>query len=132
MTLPDPLPPLGATDVFASPDELAAWLGGSSSGTELTQRRALALLAGTHWVAHRVGVDFDDALIPPGELVLVPVPSRASWREATLVVATRFTRSGDAVFGAMGGFGDDAVYVRAVIPEAELILFGQTASFGVA
>lgn len=125
---------LGPTDVFADPAELLSYLGGSTVGrsSEHDQRRNLALIAGSRWVAYRVGVGLTDDPIPPGDVVVTPVPARPQWRAATLVVATRFYRSPDAVFGAMGGFGDDAVYVRASIPEAELLLVGQTASFGVA
>lgn len=128
---------LAATDVFASPDELASYLGGSTltpgrAATSHDQRRNLALITASRWVAYRVGLGVTDDPIPPGDVVVNPVEARPAWRAATLVVATRFYRSPDAVFGAMGGFGDDAVYVRAAIPEAELLLVGQTVSFGVA
>jgi hypothetical protein len=136
----DPIEPpflLGPADTFASPEELASYLGGVSGGpgraaSTHDQRRNLALIAASRWVAYRIGIGVTDDPIPPGDVTVTPVDARPAWRAATLVVATRFYRSADAVFGAMGGFGDDAVIVRAAIPEAELLLVGQTVSWGIA
>lgn len=134
MTLPTPVPTLGARDVFASMSDLEAVVG-AAAGEAQTRRRELALIAATRWVAYRIGVPMatgDELLDPQVPSVGVDVvPARASWYEATLAAAVRFYKGPDVPWGVAGGW-DEAVYVRQSMPEVELVLFGQRERWGLA
>ena len=53
-------------------------------------------------------------------------------RQATIAVAVRILKSPDVPWGAAGGLGDVAVYVKNRMPEVELMLLGFRQSWGVA
>jgi len=78
-----------------------------------------------------------DAIDTRAKAVTLPVsvkvvPVDIAVRQATLVAAARFLRSGDIPFGVAGGLGDLAIRVYASIPEAEMHLLGLHESWGVA
>lgn len=126
-----PAAALGPTDTYATPDEFAASIG-AASGPVATERRNLALILATRWVAYRIGMVVTDDVLPIAVPDVNPVPARPAWREATVAAAVRFYRSPDVPWGAAGGLGDSAVYVRTAMPEVELILLGQRVGWGIA
>jgi hypothetical protein len=133
VTLPPTIPitPLGPEDAYASDAELVAVIGPSANSATV-ERRAVALLLATRWVAYRIGVpvtdDPVDVDVPP---TIHAVPATAAVRQATLAAAVRFYKSPDVPWGVAGGW-DEAVYVRQSMPEVELILFGQRRRWGIA
>lgn len=132
MTLPAPITPIGARDVYASMADLESVIG-AAAGAEQIRRRELALIMATRWVAYRIGVPVtDDPLDPDVPSVGVDaIAAPASWTAATLAAAVRFYKSPDVPWGVAGGW-DEAVYVRTAMPEVELILFGQRQRWGIA
>lgn len=122
---------LGPTDVYATPADLDASLG-SASGTGTVERRNVALILASRWVAYRVGMIVTDTEIPASVPTVTYIPARPAWRDATIAAAVRFYRSPDVPWGAAGGLGDAAVYVSRSMPEVELMLLGQRVAFGVA
>lgn len=120
------------TDVYASRDELKAAIGGGAAGAGGdTDRMDAALIAGTWWVQHRVGVETtdDEALEAPYDLEVIAV--RPSWKLACLAASIRFFNSPLVPFG-VAGVGEYGMTVRTAIPEADAVLLGQRESFGFA
>lgn len=109
-----------AADVYVSPEELTGDSGLGASDARL----AAAAVAGSHWVAARVGATLTVPEVGSdiGELTRLEVDVR--WSNAARIAALRFLRSKDAPFGVMGGLGDLAVRVAMDIPEAKLALQG--------
>lgn len=117
------------TDVYASRSELRQVLGGGTDST-IDDRLDLAILVGTAWVQHRVGLEVDMGdLSAPYTLAVVACPP--AYKAATLAVAVRTYKSPDVPFGVMGA-GEYAVRVQTSIPEADAILFGKREAFGFA
>ncbi len=127
--------------VYADRAALAASVGNPTGQDE---RLDIALVMASRWVDRKVGLSVssreagDEPILPvdttaldaPVSLVVLAVDVGA--RNATLVAAARFLRSGDIPFGVAGGMGDLAIRVFADIPEAEMHLFGLKEAWGVA
>lgn len=105
---------------------------GAGVSAEQDDRLALCCILASRHVDEVIGNPTTyDALTPPYTIELVPCPP--AWRLAALAAGVRFTKSPDLPFGAVGGLGDMAVYVRGTsIPEVDLILTGHRKSWGVA
>jgi hypothetical protein len=105
---------------------------GAATGPVQDDRLATVAILGSRYVDGVTGTLVADVdAIPPYTLELVPCPP--AWRLAALAAAVRYSKSPDLPFGAVGGLGDAAVYVRGTsIPEADLILAGHRLSWGIA
>lgn len=115
--------------VYASLDQLAAVLIKSAGSLDTDHRAMLALAAGSRAVDARLGVTV--TLTPePAPYVLAVEDADPLVNQATLAAAVRFYRSTDVPFGAVGGMGDVAVYVRSRLPEVDLILAPLTTAGG--
>lgn len=106
---------------------------GAAVGASQDDRLTTVAILGSRYVDGITGQPVADeaGAMPPYEVILVPCPP--AWRLAALAAAVRFSKSPDLPFGAVGGLGDAAVYVRGTsIPEADLILTGHRTSWGIA
>ena len=100
---------------YCDPDDLVPHLGGG-----LDPARAQELCdAATEHVDSVCGQSFPD---PP------PVGVKL----AAIQVAVRFARSGDAPFGVLQALGENPAYVRAPIPDLDVMLLGYRVSWGIA
>lgn len=121
--------------VYADLGALKAVVGNPAGQDD---RLHIALVMASRWVDRTIGRNAADAEVPidatpvdvPVSIDVVPVD--IGIRNATVVAAARFLRSPDIPFGAAGGLGDLAVYVKADIPEAEAHLLGLRTKWGVA
>jgi hypothetical protein len=105
---------------------------GTAAGAAQDDRLTTCAILGSRYVDAVTGtpVELDDAM-PPYAIEVVPCPP--AWRLAALTAAVRYSKSPDLPFGAVGGLGDMAVYVRGTsIPEVDLILTGHRFSWGIA
>jgi hypothetical protein len=118
--------------VYVSPDDVRAAVGAAGGASQDDRLTTVAIL-GSRYVDGITGTPVVPELdaFPPYTVAVVPCPP--AWRLAALAAAVRFSKSPDLPFGAVGGLGDVAVYVRGtIIPEADLILTGHRTSWGVA
>lgn len=125
-TVPGPVP------VYVTVEALRLATG-AGHGTLQDERLTLCCILGSRYVDQTVGIPIADEshLTPPFTIALVPCPP--AYMLAAMTAAVRFTKSQDLPFGAVGGLGDLAVYVRGqTIPEVDLILTGHRLSWGVA
>jgi len=123
----DPL----AIPVYVSPEDVRAAVGAAAGASQDDRLTTVAIL-GSRYVDGIVGtlVADESTAVPPYTVEVVPCPP--AWRLAALAAAVRFSKSPDLPFGAVGGLGDSAVYVRGTsIPEADLILTGHRLSWGI-
>jgi hypothetical protein len=135
----EPLPPelqrpvitLGPTDSYAPMSDLDAALAATTTDPGTVERRSLALLVGTRYVAYRVGGRLDELAISYPVGTITVVDARPAWRTATVAGAVRFMKSAEVPFGVAGGW-DMATYVRQTIPDVDLLLYGQRSAFGIA
>lgn len=125
------------TAAYVDPAEVARALG--VDATANADRLAAAAIAGSWYVDRVMGLELpaepvplvgpDDG--PPWTVEVVAAP--AGVHLAALVAAVRFAKSQDVPFGAAGGLGDLAVYVRGTtVPEADLLLVGHRQRFAIA
>lgn len=120
------------TDSYCSTDDVAAAVGivlGASPDATLLDRISTAALLGTAYVDMRVtGTVPTTALTPPYTVTRVACP--AAYRAAAIVAAVRYLSAKDIPFGAVsvGEYGK----VLGNIPEADLILRGYRAKWGLA
>lgn len=124
----DPL----AIPVYVSLEDVRQAVG-AAAGAASDDRLSTVAILGSRYVDGIVGtvVADESAATPPYLIAVVPCPP--AWRLAALAAAVRFSKSPDLPFGAVGGLGDAAVYVRGTsVPEADLILTGHRRSWGVA
>lgn len=119
------------TDVYASVAELWAVVGAGTMPDAHEDRLGAALIFGTNYVRYRVGLDVteDVDVEPPYTLVVVAAP--AAYGLACIAAAVRAFKSADVPFGVLG-MGEYGMNVKASIPEADLLLFGQREAFGFA
>jgi hypothetical protein len=106
---------------------------GAAAGAVQDDRLATVAILGSRYVDLFTGtiVEDESGAVPPYTLEVVPCPP--AWRLAALAAAVRYSKSPDLPFGAVGGLGDAAVYVRGTsIPEVDLILAGHRLSWGIA
>jgi hypothetical protein len=107
--------------VYVSVADVRAAVG-AAEGPEQDDRLTTVAILGSRYVDSVTGtvVEDESQATPPYQL-------------AALAAAVRFSKSPTIPFGAIGGLGDAAVYVRGtVIPEVDLILTGHRLSWGIA
>jgi len=109
-----------AATVYIHPAEFYGDTGLAASDPRL----AAAAVAGSLWVAARVGATLEAPVVGDDIGILTRATVDARWSNAARIAALRFLRSKDAPFGVMGGMGDLAVRVSMDIPEAKLALQG--------
>jgi hypothetical protein len=118
--------------VYVSVADVRAAVG-AAEGPEQDDRLTTVAILGSRYVDSVTGtvVEDESQATPPYQVAVVPCPP--AWRLAALAAAVRFSKSPTIPFGAIGGLGDAAVYVRGtVIPEVDLILTGHRLSWGIA
>jgi len=116
-------------EVYASLTELATQLGGVTGQDD---RLATALILASRWVDYTLGKAVDDHEIDwEDPITLVVVECRPAIHQATIAAAVRFYKSPEVPWGAAGGLGDTATYVRTKMLEVELILLGQREAWGI-
>jgi hypothetical protein len=115
--------------VYCSVEDLAAVVGGPQGAQE---RLTTAVILGSRYVDHIVGITPSEAVLAP-PYALTVVPCEPAYRQAAIAAAARFLKSPDLPFGAVGGLGDMAVYVKGVsVPEVDLLLVGHRTKWGIA
>ena len=122
-----------AIAVYATEEDLSTALGGIQPQDD---RLKTALVVASAWVRNYVGGDAEPWDVDPedwtGEWSISQENCTARERQATIAVAVRILKSPDVPWGAAGGLGDVAVYVKNRMPEVELMLLGFRQSWGVA
>jgi hypothetical protein len=126
---PEPEPEAEPIPVYCDEADVARALGlpASTPGSEKLQAAAIY---GSRYVDLVIGNEPAPSVGPP--YTTLRVPCEPAWTQGAIVAAVRFTKSPDVPFGAAGGLGDLAVYVRGTsIPEVDLLLTGHRQAFGI-
>jgi len=123
----------GTIASYATEAELQAALGGIQPADN---RLKMALWVASTWVRQYLGINDPDWLSQDidwsYEWDVSEQECPAYLKTATIAAAVRILKAPDVPWGAAGGLGDVAVYVKNRLPEVELMLLGRKQSWGVA
>jgi hypothetical protein len=123
----------GSIASYATEAELQAALGGIQPADN---RLKMALWVASTWVRQYLGINDPDwssqDIDWSYDWDVSEVECPAYLKTATIAAAVRILKAPDVPWGAAGGLGDVAVYVKNRLPEVELMLMGRKQSWGVA